>query len=70
LKVDSGISKNTAILLIHCPDKQGILATVTEFLNTNNGNIIYLVEYLLGLKLLLLDLLLLQGQKHLCILIQ
>ena len=28
----SGIS-NTAILLIHCQDKQGILAAVTEFLN-------------------------------------
>ena len=27
--------KDTAILLIHCPDKQGILATVTEFLNKN-----------------------------------
>lgn len=37
--------KNTAILLIHCPDKQGILATVTEFLNENNGNIIYLDQY-------------------------
>ena len=33
--------KNTAILLIHCPDRQGILATVTEFLNNNRGNIIY-----------------------------
>ncbi len=37
--------KNTAILLIHCDDKQGILATVTEFLNKNNGNIIYLDQY-------------------------
>lgn len=37
--------KNTAILLIHCPDKQGILATVTEFLNKNNGNIIYLDQH-------------------------
>ncbi len=37
--------KNTAILLIHCPDKQGILATVTEFLNKNKGNIIYLDQY-------------------------
>ncbi len=34
--------KNTAILLIHCPDQQGILAAVTQFLNKNNGNIIYL----------------------------
>ena len=37
--------KNSAILLIHCPDKQGILATVTEFLNKNNGNIIYLDQH-------------------------
>lgn len=37
--------KNTAILLIHCPDRQGILATVTEFLNRNNGNIINLDQY-------------------------
>lgn len=37
--------KNTAILLIHCPDKQGILATVTEFLNKNKGNILYLGQH-------------------------
>ncbi len=37
--------KNTAILLIHCPDKQGILAIVTEFLNQNKGNIIYLDQH-------------------------
>jgi len=37
--------KNTAILLIHCPDKQGILATVTEFLNKNGGNILYLDQH-------------------------
>lgn len=37
--------KNTAILLIHCPDRQGILATVTEFLNKNNGNIINLDQH-------------------------
>jgi formyltetrahydrofolate deformylase len=37
-------NKETAILLIHCPDQQGILADVTQFLNKNNGNIIYLDE--------------------------
>lgn len=37
--------KDTATLLIHCPDKQGILATVTEFLNQNKGNIIYLGQH-------------------------
>ncbi|MCD7963806.1 MAG: formyltetrahydrofolate deformylase [Rikenellaceae bacterium] len=34
-----------AILLIHCPDQQGILATVTEFININGGNIIYLDQH-------------------------
>jgi formyltetrahydrofolate deformylase len=38
-------TKSTAILLIHCPDKQGLLALVTEFINTNNGNIIYLDQH-------------------------
>lgn len=37
--------KNTAVLLIYCPDQQGILATVTEFLNKNLGNIIYLDQH-------------------------
>ncbi|KOH46363.1 formyltetrahydrofolate deformylase [Sunxiuqinia dokdonensis] len=31
--------------MIHCPDRQGILATVTEFLNKNNGNIINLDQH-------------------------
>ncbi|MCC8088388.1 MAG: formyltetrahydrofolate deformylase [Rikenellaceae bacterium] len=35
----------TAILLIHCPDQQGILATVTEFININGGNIVYLDQH-------------------------
>ncbi|GET31043.1 formyltetrahydrofolate deformylase [Prolixibacter sp. SD074] len=39
------IEKNTAILLIHCPDQQGILVAVTEFLNRNKGNIIYLDQH-------------------------
>jgi len=39
------VIRNTAILLIHCPDKQGILAAVTEFLNENRGNIIYLDQH-------------------------
>ena len=38
-------NKSTAILLIHCPDKQGLLALVTEFINTNNGNILYLDQH-------------------------
>ncbi|HOF99308.1 MAG TPA: formyltetrahydrofolate deformylase [Paludibacteraceae bacterium] len=36
---------NTAILLIHCPDRPGILAAVTEFINRHQGNILYLDQY-------------------------
>ncbi len=35
----------TAILLLYCPDKQGILATITTFINDNGGNIIYLAQH-------------------------
>ena len=35
----------TAILLLHCPDKQGIIAVVTDFINKNLGNIIYLDQH-------------------------
>jgi formyltetrahydrofolate deformylase len=35
----------TAILLIHCPDQPGILATVTDFINVNGGNIVYLDQH-------------------------
>lgn len=36
---------NTAVLLIHCPDRPGILAVVTEFINEHKGNILYLDQY-------------------------
>ena len=35
----------TAILLIHCPDNKGIVATVSEFIFRNNGNITYLDQH-------------------------
>ena len=38
-------NEQTAILLIHCPDKPGILAAVTEFINHHQGNILYLDQY-------------------------
>lgn len=34
-----------AILLMYCPDSQGIVAKVTEFLDNNNGNIIELAQH-------------------------
>ena len=35
----------TAKLLLHWPDKPGILAEVTDFITVNKGNIIYLDQY-------------------------
>lgn len=37
--------KSTATILIHCPDRKGIVAKVTEFIDNNNGNIIELDEH-------------------------
>ncbi len=37
--------KNTAILLLHCQDQKGIVASVTDFLHKNGGNIISLREH-------------------------
>ena len=34
-----------AKLLLHCPDKPGILADVTDYITVNKGNIIYLDQY-------------------------
>lgn len=39
------INTNTAILLMHCPDQKGIVATITDFLFNNGGNIIDLEQH-------------------------
>nr|WP_163177539.1 formyltetrahydrofolate deformylase [Bacteroides sp. 51] len=39
------MNMSTAKLLLHCPDKPGILAEVTDFITVNKGNIIYLDQY-------------------------
>lgn len=39
------IKKTTAKLLLHCPDKPGILAEVTDFITVNKGNIVYLDQH-------------------------
>lgn len=38
-------AKNSAILLIHCPDKPGIVVTITDFIHNNGGNILYLDQH-------------------------
>ena len=37
--------RNSATLLISCPDKRGIVATLTKFISSNNGNIIHLDQH-------------------------
>ncbi len=32
-------------MLLHCPDKQGIITEITKFITDNNGNIVYLDQY-------------------------
>ena len=38
-------NNNTAIILVYCPDRKGIIARITEFLNKNSGNIVYLEQH-------------------------
>src|SRR5438105_3290506 len=37
--------KNSAILLISCPDRRGLVATIAEFVFRHNGNIIHADEH-------------------------
>ena len=41
----SDTTKNSAILLIHCPDKPGIVVAITDFIHSNGGNILYLDQH-------------------------
>ena len=43
-------SSDSVILLIHCPDRRGLIAAVTEFITKNQGNIIYLDQYVDPIK--------------------
>ena len=39
------MSEGKAILLLHCQDRQGIITDVTGFITQNQGNIVYLDQY-------------------------
>jgi len=41
----SDSKKISAILLIHCPDKPGIVVAITDFIHSNGGNILYLDQH-------------------------
>jgi len=43
--ISSSPDTASAILLIHCPDSKGIVATVSEFIFRNNGNITNLDQH-------------------------
>ena len=45
IKIMSQTSENSAILLVHCPDRTGLVATITEFIFSNGGNIIDLDQH-------------------------
>ena len=36
---------SSVILLISCPDRRGLIATITDFIFRNNGNILYLDQH-------------------------
>jgi formyltetrahydrofolate deformylase len=37
--------KNTAILLLSCPDRKGVVATIADFIYRHNGNILHADEH-------------------------
>lgn len=39
------MKNDTAVLRMHCPDRPGIIAVITEFITSNRGNILYLDQY-------------------------
>lgn len=41
----SAARTTSAILLVHCPDRQGLVAAITEFIFKNEGNILHLDQH-------------------------
>ena len=37
--------KNSAVILISCPDRKGIVATISDFVFRHNGNILHADEH-------------------------
>ncbi|MFQ5787630.1 MAG: ACT domain-containing protein, partial [Thermodesulfobacteriota bacterium] len=42
----SNDKSHSVVLLIDCPDRKGLVASVTEFIFKNNGNIITLDQHI------------------------
>ena len=45
IKLNKKKRSGSAILLIHCSDRKGLVAAVTKFLSENSGNILYLDQH-------------------------
>ncbi len=43
--IENDLMPSSAILLIHCQDRKGIVSSVSEFIFKNNGNIMYLDQH-------------------------
>lgn len=39
------MGNKSAILLVHCPDREGIVLAITSFISNNKGNILYLDQH-------------------------
>ncbi|MCR4860451.1 MAG: formyltetrahydrofolate deformylase [Bacteroidales bacterium] len=39
------MTEGKAIILLHCPDRQGIITDITGFITRNHGNIVYIDQY-------------------------
>jgi formyltetrahydrofolate deformylase len=42
---DAGKESRSAILLVHCPDREGLVVAITNFISSNAGNILYLDQH-------------------------
>jgi formyltetrahydrofolate deformylase len=45
VKVNTGSETRSAILLVHCPDRGGLVVAITNFISANGGNILYLDQH-------------------------
>ena len=41
----AGSESRSAILLVHCPDREGLVVAITNFISANGGNILYLDQH-------------------------
>ena len=45
VKAEAGPETRSAILLVHCPDREGLVVAITNFISSNGGNILHLDQH-------------------------